>query len=247
MLKAGGADPGHRLSFVAADLEDDAGWPEAAGGCEYVLHLASPLPANVPKHEDELIVPARRRAPRAACRARRRSQACGADLFIRGDRLWPRAAENAVHRDGLDRSQWSAAPPLTSNRRRWANARPGISSPGKAVPSSFSVVNPVGVFGPALGPDYSSSILLVKRMMDGAMPGLPKLYFGVVDVRDVADLHNRAMSHPTAKGERFLGAAGDFMSMLDIAKVLDRRMGASAKLSADPAIAQLAGAHRRDP
>jgi nucleoside-diphosphate-sugar epimerase len=115
------------------------------------------------------------------------------------------------------------------------------------VPSSFSVVNPVGVFGPALGPDYSSSILLVKRMMDGAMPGLPKLYFGVVDVRDVADLHIRAMSHPTAKGERFLGAAGDFMSMLDIAKVLDRRMGASAKLSADPAIAQLAGAHRRDP
>jgi hypothetical protein len=71
MLKAGGADPGHRLSFVAADLEDDAGWPEAAGGCEYVLHLASPLPANVPKHEDELIVPARRRAPRAACRVPR--------------------------------------------------------------------------------------------------------------------------------------------------------------------------------
>jgi dihydroflavonol-4-reductase len=66
-------------------------------------------------------------------------------------------------------------------------------------------------------------------MMDGAMPGCPRLYFGVVDVRDVADLHIRAMTHPAAKGERFLALAGDFMSVLDIAKVLKARMGASAK------------------
>ncbi len=93
----------------------------------------------------------------------------------------------------------------------------------------LSVVNPVGVFGPVLGPDYSTSILLVQRLMDGAMPGCPRLYFGVVDVRDVADLHIRAMTHPAAKGERFLAVAGDFMSMLDIAKVLKARMGAAAK------------------
>jgi nucleoside-diphosphate-sugar epimerase len=65
-------------------------------------------------------------------------------------------------------------------------------------------------------------------MMDGSMPGCPQLYFGVVDVRDVADLHIRAMT-PAAKGERFLAAAGDCMSILDMAKVLKRRMGASAK------------------
>src|SRR5258707_11938259 len=59
MLKAGGAEPGDRLSFIAADLENDAGWSEAVAGCEYVLHVASPLPASLPKHEDELIVPAR--------------------------------------------------------------------------------------------------------------------------------------------------------------------------------------------
>ena len=92
----------------------------------------------------------------------------------------------------------------------------------------LSVVNPVGVFGPVLGPDYSTSILLVQRLMEGAMPGVPRLYFGVVDVRDVADLHIRAMTHPAAKGERFLAVAGDFMSMLDIAKVLKRRIGESA-------------------
>jgi len=93
----------------------------------------------------------------------------------------------------------------------------------------LSVVNPVGVFGPVLGPDYSASILIVQRMMDGALPGAPQLYFGVVDVRDVADLHIRAMAHPAAKGERFLAVAGDFMSMLDIAKVLKARMGGAGK------------------
>jgi len=93
----------------------------------------------------------------------------------------------------------------------------------------LAVVNPVGVFGPVLGPDYSTSILLVQRLMDGAMPGAPRLYFGVVDVRDVADLHIRAMTDPAAKGERFLAVAGDFMSIQDIAKVLKARMGDSAR------------------
>ena len=93
----------------------------------------------------------------------------------------------------------------------------------------LSVVNPVGVFGPVLGPDYSTSILLVQRLMDGAMPGCPRLYFGVVDVRDVADLHILAMTQPAAKGERFLAVAGDFMSILEIAKVLKGHMGAFAR------------------
>jgi nucleoside-diphosphate-sugar epimerase len=93
----------------------------------------------------------------------------------------------------------------------------------------LSVVNPVGVFGPVLGPDYSTSILMVQRLMDGAIPGCPRLHFGVVDVRDVADLHLRAMTYPAATGERFLAVAGDFMSMLDIARVLKGRMGASAR------------------
>jgi nucleoside-diphosphate-sugar epimerase len=93
----------------------------------------------------------------------------------------------------------------------------------------LSVVNPVGVFGPVLGPDYSTSILIVQRLMDGAVPGCPRLYFGVVDVRDVADLHIRAMTQPAAHGERFLAVAGDFMSMADVARTLKRRLGARAK------------------
>jgi nucleoside-diphosphate-sugar epimerase len=93
----------------------------------------------------------------------------------------------------------------------------------------LSVVNPVAVFGPVLGADYSPSIMIIQRMMDGDVPGCPKLYFAVVDVRDVADLHIRAMTNPAAKGERFIAAAGSTMSMLDIAKVLRARLGAAAK------------------
>jgi dihydroflavonol-4-reductase len=93
----------------------------------------------------------------------------------------------------------------------------------------LTVINPVGVFGPVLGPDYSTSIMLVQRLMDGAVPGCPKLWFGVVDVRDVADLHIRAMTHPAAKGDRFLAVAGDFLSMREMAQVLKARMGVWAK------------------
>ena len=70
MLKAGGAEPGGALSFAAADLTSDAGWPQAVAGCDFVLHVASPFPPTAPKHEDELIVPAREGALRVLRAAR---------------------------------------------------------------------------------------------------------------------------------------------------------------------------------
>jgi dihydroflavonol-4-reductase len=93
----------------------------------------------------------------------------------------------------------------------------------------LAVVNPVGVMGPVLGADFSTSIQLVKRLLDGAMPGLPRVAFGIVDVRDVADLHVRAMADPAAAGERFLAVAGEFMTVPEIAAVLRERMGDDAK------------------
>ena len=82
----------------------------------------------------------------------------------------------------------------------------------------LAVVNPVLVLGPVLGPDVSSSILLIKRLLDGAMPGCPDIWFGTVDVRDVADLHLRAMTDPAANGERFIATSGDFLSIRQIAR-----------------------------
>jgi dihydroflavonol-4-reductase len=93
----------------------------------------------------------------------------------------------------------------------------------------LATVNPVVVFGPVLSPDYSTSILVVKTLLDGAVPLVPRLYFGVVDVRDVAELHVRAMTHPAAKGQRFLACAGDFMPLREIALVLKQRMGTRAR------------------
>ena len=89
----------------------------------------------------------------------------------------------------------------------------------------LAVINPVGILGPVLGADYSTSIHLVKRMIDGATPGCPDLWFGIVDARDVADLHIRAMTDPAARGERFLATAGHFLSVQQAAQILKDRLG----------------------
>jgi nucleoside-diphosphate-sugar epimerase len=228
-LKQGGAEPGDRLSFIAADLEDDAGWPEAVAGCESVLHVASPFPPTIPRHEDELIVPAREgslRVLRAARDAGVRRVVLTSSFAAIGYGREPRESP-------FDETSWTdpdgdgVTPYAKSKTLAERAAWEFIAREGDGL--ELSVVNPVGVFGPVLGPDYSTSILLVQRLMDGALPGCPRLHFGVVDVRDVADLHIRAMTHPAARGERFLAVAGDFLSILDIARMLRHRMGASAR------------------
>jgi nucleoside-diphosphate-sugar epimerase len=229
MLKQGGAEPGDRLSFIAADLENDAGWPEAVAGCDYVLHVASPFPARVPKHEDELIVPARE----GALRVLRASRNAGVKRVVLTSSFAAIGYGQKPQQQPFNETNWTdpnAADMLPYAKSKTLAERAAwdfIAKEGGKL--ELSVVNPVGVFGPVLGPDYSTSILFVQRMMDGAVPGCPKLYFGAVDVRDVADLHLRAMTEPAAKGERFVAVAGDFVSVLDIAKILKRRMGEAAK------------------
>ena len=82
--------------------------------------------------------------------------------------------------------------------------------------------------------------------MDGAMPGTPRLSFGVVDVRDVADLHLRAMTNPAAKGERFLAIAGDFITVQEISRILKARMGERCAPRSDAIAARLDRSTRRD-
>jgi nucleoside-diphosphate-sugar epimerase len=229
MLKQGGAEPGDRLSFVAADLEKDAGWADAVAGCAYVLHVASPLPPNLPKHEDELIVPARE----GTLRVLRASRDAGVKRVVLTSSFVAIGYGHKPRIKPFDETDWTdpngegLAPYGKSKTLAERAAWDFIAREGGSL--ELSVVNPVAVFGPVLGPDYSASILMVQRLMDGALPGCPQLYFGVVDVRDVAGLHLRAMTHPAARGQRLLAVGGDFLSFLDIAKVLKRRMGAAAK------------------
>ena len=227
MLKEGGAEPGDRVSFAAADLENDAGWAEAAAGCDYVLHVASPFPPGVPKHEDELIVPARE----GALRVLRASRDAGVKRVVLTSSFAAIGYGHEPQTTPFNETNWTniqvdTAAYVKSKALAERAAWDFIANEGGGL--ELSVVNPVAVFGPVLGPDFSPSVLLLRRLMDGSVPACPRLYFGVVDVRDVADLHIRAMTHPAAKGERFLAVAGDCMSILDMAKVLRQRMGASA-------------------
>ncbi len=229
MLKQGGAEPGDRLSFIAADLENDAGWKEAVAGCEYVLHVASPFPSSIPKHEDELIVPARE----GALRVLRAARDAGVKRVVLTSSFAAIGYGQKLQDKPFDETNWTdpagedVLPYVKSKTLAERAAWDFIAKEGGEL--ELAVINPVGVFGPVLGPDYATSILLVQRLMTGAMPGCPRMYFGAVDVRDVADLHIRAMTNPAAKGERFLAVSGDFMPLVEIAKVLKSRMGDAAK------------------
>ena len=177
MLREGGAAPGDGLSFVAADLEQDAGWGEAVAGCDYVLHVASPLPPSVPKHEDELIVPAREgtlRVLRAARDAGVKRVVMTSSFAAIGYGQKPRT-EPFSEEDWTDPNMPGVTAYAKSKTLAERAAWDFIAREGARL--ELSVVNPVAVFGPLLGPDYSSSILLIQRLMDGAIPGCPKLYF----------------------------------------------------------------------
>ena len=229
MLRNGGVEAGDRLSFAEADLISDAGWAEAVAGCTYVLHVASPFPPAIPQHEDEVIIPARDGALRVLKAARDAgvkrvvlTSSYAAIGYGQREQKKPYDETNWTDPNGDDVRAYVKSKTL-AERAAWDF----IAREGGAL--ELSVVNPVGVFGPVLGPDYSTSILLVQRLMDGAMPGCPRLYFGCVDVRDVADMHLRCMTDPAAKGERFLAVAGEFLSIVQIARILKRKMGAAAK------------------
>ena len=227
MLRSAGADADARLAFFAADLERDTGWAEAVAGCDHVIHVASPMPAAAPKSEDELITPARDgvlRVLRAARDAKVKrvvlTSSCGAIYYGHPPQAAP-FDETSWTNIGGEMSAYVRSKAI-AERAAWDF----MAAEGGGL--ELAVVNPAGIFGPVLGAEFSSSIELVTRLLKG-MPGCPRLYFGVVDVRDVADLHLRAMADPGAKGERFIAVSGDIMSMLDIATVLRARLGDTAK------------------
>jgi nucleoside-diphosphate-sugar epimerase len=229
MLKVGGAEPGDRLSFFAADLLSDEGWAAATRGCEYVLHVASPFPSRVPKDENEIIQPAVEGTLRVMRAARDEAvkRVVLTSSFAAIGYGHPRQEKPFTEADWTNVKSKDVLPypksKTLAEHEAWnfmGRERGGLE---------LAVVNPVGVFGPVLGPDLSTSILIVQRLLDGAVPGCPKIWFGAVDVRDVADLHLRAMTHPDAKGDRFLAVAEDFLSFRDVAMILKSRLGERAR------------------
>jgi nucleoside-diphosphate-sugar epimerase len=236
LAKAGGAratierlgKAGDRLSFHEAELTADRGWNEAIAGADYVLHVASPLGVPPPKNANELIVPARDGAARvigAAIRA-------GVKRVVMTSSV--AAASPPFDTTGAtltDESTWSdrgdtrisayARSKTIAEREAWDL----IASSGGA--TSLTTVNPSLVLGPVLSKDFSGSVQVVQRLLSGRIPGIPRLGFNIVDVRDVADLHIRCMSAPEAAGQRFI-AAGEFAWMGDLARMLRTNLGPEA-------------------
>ena len=227
MLKVGGAEPGEALEVVAADLLADAGWPEAVAGCRYVLHVASPFPSVQPRNEFELIAPARQ----GALRVLRAARDAGVARVVMTSSFAAIGYGHKPTERPFTEEDWTdlsarVSPYVKSKTLAESAAWDFVAREGGAL--ELAVVNPVGVLGPVLGPDLSSSIRLVKLSLDGALKRAPRIYFNVVDVRDVAELHLRAMTDPAAKGQRFLAVADGPVSMMAVADVLRERMGAVA-------------------
>ena len=229
MLKTAGTPRQEALTFFEADLMQDKGWPEAVAGCRFVLHVASPFPASVPKHEDELILPARE----GALRVLRAARDAGVQRVVQTSSFAAIGYGHKPQATPFDETTWTnvdgagvsayAKSKTLAERAAWDF----IAREGGHL--ELSVVNPVGIFGPTFGPDYSTSILIVQKLLDGEVPACPRISFGVVDVRDVADMHLRAMTNPAANGERFLATAGEFISLLDVGTILKKNMGSIAK------------------
>jgi dihydroflavonol-4-reductase len=220
-------EAGDRLTVLAADLLEDAGWADAVSGCDYVLHVASPFPPQQPKDPDELIVPARDGTLRVL----------GASLDAGVERLVVTSSVAAISGSGkpvhgrpLDERDWSdpGNPKLTAyacsktvaERAAWDFMRE------RGATEKLATVNPGAIIGPVLGDGRSFSLQAIERLLKG-MPGVPRIGFSFVDVRDVADLEIRAMTSPEAGGKRFV-AVQEFQWMGDLAAVLRDRMGEAA-------------------
>ena len=216
-----------KLSFFAADLGADAGWAEAMAGCSHVAHLASPLPSGVPKDADELIVPARD----GALRALRAAKAAGVKRFVMTSSVAAVAYGRGRGVHHFTEADWTLLdqPGITayvqSKTIAERAARDWVAKEGGGI--EFCSINPSVVLGPVWSRDYSASVIIVKKMLDGSMRACPDIGFGVVDVRDVADLHLRALKAPNMAGERFI-ASGRFMKLREIAEVLRAELGEQA-------------------
>jgi len=227
-LVAGGLEDagGDRLTFAVADLTADAGWAEAVAGCDVVLHVASPFPATQPKDENELIVPARDGALRVLRAAR--------DAGVQRVVLTSSFAAIGYGHPPTDRpfteDDWtdldSGVPVSAYVKSKTLAERAAwdfVQREGGGL--ELATVNPVGILGPVLGHDYSSSVQLIKAVRDGRLPRLPNVSFGIVDVRDVAALHLLAMTRQEAAGQRFLAISGDVMSAQEVALLIRGHLG----------------------
>lgn len=220
-LKASGIEDEQSISFVKADLTADEGWSEAVKNCDYVLHVASPFPAGNPENEDELIVPARDgalRVLRAARDAKVKRVVLTSSFAAIG---YSKSPENYVftEEDWTDESapvQAYIKSKTIAEKAAWRF----LAEEGGDL--ELTVINLVGIFGPLPAGNFSASVeVVIQGILSGVVKESPDFTMGVVDVRDVADLHIKAMKHPAANNQRFVATSdGSSMSFYDVAQLM---------------------------
>ncbi|SFM74461.1 dihydroflavonol-4-reductase [Chitinophaga sp. YR627] len=226
-LQTGGATHLERLQFIEADLTDDRNWHEAVKGCTYVLHVASPFPGNTPKDENELIIPAREGTIKVLQAARQ----AGVKRVVMTSSFAAVGYSSNPKEHLFTETDWtdpntSLPAYIKSKAIAEIAAWDFIRTAGEEL--QLTVINPVGIFGPVLGENFSSSIKIIERIMSSKMPAIPNIYTNITDVRDVADLHLRAMIAPQAAGQRFLALSGGSMSFTEIAQTIRNNIPAIA-------------------
>jgi nucleoside-diphosphate-sugar epimerase len=212
---------GGSLELVEADLSADRGWREAVAGCTYVLHVASPFPAAVPKDEMELIRP-------AVDGTKRVLEACAVAGTVKRVVMTSSVAAVAFgHTDGHDtvrtEADWSKVENCEAYQKSKTLAERAAWEFVSALPPErrfeLAVVNPGFVLGPLLNADAGTSCELIRKLMVREMPACPEIGFAPVDVRDVALAHRLAMERPEAAGNRYI-CAGNHLWVQDMAKIL---------------------------
>lgn len=194
---------GDKLKVFSADLLSDDGWAEANAGCDAVAHVASPFPLDVPKNADDLIIPARD----GTLRALEFAHKAGVKRFVQTSSA-AAIAYGHPDKDHFDYTDWTdltANPPPYIQSKTVAEraARDWVAQ--YAPDMVFCSINPVAVFGPVYDEDMSTSVEMVKKIIDGSIPLIPNMGICITDVRDVGEAHIRALEAPaeTVRGERF--------------------------------------------
>jgi dihydroflavonol-4-reductase len=166
-----------------------------------------------------------------ALRALRAAKAAGVRRFVMTSSVAAiaygrgRGVHHFTEADWTDLTQPGISAYIQSKTIAERAARDWVAAEGAGM--EFCSINPSVVLGPVWSRDYSASVLIVRKLLDGSLAACPDIGFGVVDVRDVADLHVRALQAPGMAGERFI-ASGRFMKLREIAQLLRAELGPQA-------------------
>lgn len=219
-LKANGIPSFEKLSFEVTELTKDDNWEEAMKDCKYVLSVASPVFFEIPKDESEAIRPAVEGILRILKFARNAgvkrvvmTSNFGAVGFSQTDKNTATIEDDWTDPNEKGLSVYEKSKTL-AEKAAWDF----IKNEGGNL--QFATINPVAILGKSLDAHISGSFNILKHLLDGSMKAVPNIPLNIVDVRDVADLHIRAMENPDASGNRFIATADGQISMPEIATLL---------------------------